>query len=41
MLYTSYFGNLKYVKQVNLKPVCVTISKPAFFEGEHFKEVAP
>lgn len=40
-IYTSYFGNLRKLKEANIIPICIALWPPKWYKGLTCKEVAP
>ncbi len=40
-MFTSYYGNLKAIKEAGLEPVSISIGKPRFWKGRWEKRLAP
>ena len=40
-IYTSYFGNIKRLKEAGVMPVCISKWKPKFYQGSVMSSVAP
>lgn len=40
-IYTSYFGNIKKLKDAGIVPICISLYKPKFFYGIWMKNLAP
>lgn len=40
-LYTSYFAQVKKLKEAGVVPVSISLKSPFWFKGEQVKELAP
>jgi len=40
-IYTSYFGNMRNIKDANLTPISIALKKPDFYFGASIKQLAP
>lgn len=40
-IYTSYFGNIKALRQAGIIPVCIALWPPRWFNGPCLRNVAP
>ena len=41
MIFTSYFGNIRRIKQAGIVPVSIARYNPEFFQGKTIIELAP
>lgn len=40
-IYTSYFGNLRRIKQKGITPIAIAVSPPGWYKGYRYRRFAP